>query len=56
MAPDLKFDPIQDAIEAIKKGQMVILVDDEDRENEGDLVMAAEKITPEAVNFMATQG
>ncbi|HSG05180.1 MAG TPA: 3,4-dihydroxy-2-butanone-4-phosphate synthase, partial [Nitrospiria bacterium] len=52
----IRFDPIQDAIEAIKKGQMVILVDDEDRENEGDLVMAAEKITPEAVNFMATQG
>jgi 3,4-dihydroxy 2-butanone 4-phosphate synthase/GTP cyclohydrolase II len=41
------------AIEAIRKGQMVILVDDEDRENEGDLVLAAEKVTPEAINFMA---
>ena len=44
------------AIEAIRSGQMVILVDDEDRENEGDLTMAAEKVTPEAVNFMATYG
>ncbi len=44
---------IEHAIEEIKAGRMVILVDDEDRENEGDLTMAAEKITPEAVNFMA---
>ena len=44
------------AIEAIRQGQMVILVDDEDRENEGDLTMAAEKVTPEAINFMATHG
>jgi 3,4-dihydroxy 2-butanone 4-phosphate synthase/GTP cyclohydrolase II len=43
------------ALEALKKGQMVILVDDEDRENEGDLVMAAEFVTPEAINFMAMQ-
>ena len=50
----VKVDAIQDAIAAIKKGHMVILVDDEDRENEGDLVMAAEKVTPEAINFMAT--
>ncbi len=41
------------ALEEIRRGKMVILVDDEDRENEGDLVMAAEKVTPEAVNFMA---
>ena len=47
---------IKEAIEEIKAGRMVILVDDEDRENEGDLTMAAEKITPEAVNFMATYG
>ncbi|HSE57207.1 MAG TPA: bifunctional 3,4-dihydroxy-2-butanone-4-phosphate synthase/GTP cyclohydrolase II [Nitrospiraceae bacterium] len=48
-----KFDRIEDAIRDIKKGRFVILVDDEDRENEGDLVIAAEKITPQAVNFMA---
>src|SRR5688572_7958590 len=47
------FDPVEEAIRGIKKGQFVILVDDEDRENEGDLVMAAEKVTPQAVNFMA---
>ena len=43
-------------IEDIRQGKMVILMDDEDRENEGDLIMAAEKITPEAINFMATNG
>ncbi|WP_243371185.1 bifunctional 3,4-dihydroxy-2-butanone-4-phosphate synthase/GTP cyclohydrolase II [Geotalea sp. SG265] len=47
---------IEDAIEDIRQGRMVILVDDEDRENEGDLTMAAEKITPEAINFMAKYG
>mgnify|MGYP000580857539 CR=1 FL=1 len=47
---------VEDAIEAIRLGQMVIVVDDEDRENEGDLIMAAEAITAEAVNFMATHG
>jgi len=47
---------IEQAIEDIKKGKMVILVDDEDRENEGDLTMAAEAVTPEAINFMATYG
>lgn len=47
---------IEKAIEDIRQGKMVILVDDEDRENEGDLTMAAEKVTPEAVNFMATYG
>ena len=41
------------ALEDVRAGRMVILVDDEDRENEGDLVMAAEKVTPEAINFMA---
>jgi 3,4-dihydroxy 2-butanone 4-phosphate synthase/GTP cyclohydrolase II len=44
------------ALEEIRQGRMVILVDDEDRENEGDLVMAAEKVTPEAINFMAKHG
>jgi len=45
---------IESAIEDLRKGRMVILVDDEDRENEGDLVIAAEKVTPETINFMAT--
>jgi 3,4-dihydroxy 2-butanone 4-phosphate synthase/GTP cyclohydrolase II len=47
------FNTIEDAIKEIKKGRFVVLVDDEDRENEGDLVMAAEKVTPAAINFMA---
>ncbi len=50
------FDTIDEGIEAVSRGEMVIVVDDEDRENEGDLVMAAEKVTPEAINFMATHG
>jgi 3,4-dihydroxy 2-butanone 4-phosphate synthase / GTP cyclohydrolase II len=49
-------DPIEEAIEAIKNGRMVIVVDDEDRENEGDFVAAAATITPEVVNFMAKHG
>lgn len=51
-----KFNTIEEAIADIAKGKMVILVDDEDRENEGDLCMAAEKVTPEAINFMAKYG
>ncbi|MEJ2282134.1 MAG: 3,4-dihydroxy-2-butanone-4-phosphate synthase, partial [Desulfobacterales bacterium] len=47
---------IEEAIEEIREGRMVILVDDEDRENEGDHCMAAEAVTPEAINFMATYG
>jgi 3,4-dihydroxy 2-butanone 4-phosphate synthase/GTP cyclohydrolase II len=47
---------IEDAIEDIRQGKMVILVDDEDRENEGDLTLAAEKVTPEIINFMAKHG
>jgi len=54
--PKSPFAPIPDAIEAIRDGRMIIVVDDEDRENEGDLTIAAEKITPEAINFMATHG
>ena len=50
------FAPIEEAIDAIRRGEMVIVVDDEDRENEGDLTIAAEKITPEAINFMARYG
>lgn len=53
---ELPFDSIDEAIEAIKVGRLVIVVDDEDRENEGDFICAAETITPELVNFMATQG
>ena len=48
-----RLDRIEDAIEDIRKGKMVILVDDEDRENEGDVVIAADKVTPRALNFMA---
>jgi len=50
------FATVEEAIEEIRQGRQIVLVDDEDRENEGDLTMAAEKITPEAVNFMATHG
>lgn len=51
-----QFNTIPEAIEDIRRGKMIVVVDDEDRENEGDLVAAAEKITPEAVNFMAKYG
>lgn len=51
-----KFTPISEAIELFRQGRMVIIVDDEDRENEGDLVVAADKITPEGINFMAKHG
>jgi 3,4-dihydroxy 2-butanone 4-phosphate synthase / GTP cyclohydrolase II len=50
------FTTIPEAIEEIRAGRMLIVVDDEDRENEGDFVMAAEKVTPEAINFMITNG
>jgi 3,4-dihydroxy 2-butanone 4-phosphate synthase/GTP cyclohydrolase II len=50
------FTPIPEILEELRAGRMVILVDDEDRENEGDLVIAAEKVTPGAINFMATHG
>jgi 3,4-dihydroxy 2-butanone 4-phosphate synthase/GTP cyclohydrolase II len=50
------FAPIEEAVEAIRNGRMIIVVDDEDRENEGDLTIAADKVTPEAVNFMAREG
>ncbi len=49
---EIKMDRIEDAIADFKEGKFVIVVDDEDRENEGDLIIAAEKITPEKVNFM----
>src|SRR6516162_1865532 len=50
------FAPIDDALDAIRAGRLVIVVDDADRENEGDLTIAAEKVTPEAINFMARYG
>src|SRR5580658_7105430 len=56
MPNDPQFDPIEDAIKEMRAGRMIVVTDDADRENEGDLVMAAEKITPAAVNFMATHG
>src|ERR1043166_6689464 len=52
----VQFDTIDDVVSDIAKGRMVIVTDDADRENEGDLVIAAEKVTPEAVNFMAKKG
>jgi 3,4-dihydroxy 2-butanone 4-phosphate synthase/GTP cyclohydrolase II len=54
--PDYKFSTIPEAIEDIRKGKMIVVVDDEDRENEGDLVAAAEKVTPSIINFMAKHG
>ena len=52
----IPFSIVEEALEEIRQGRQIVLVDDEDRENEGDLAMAAEKITPEAVNFMAKNG
>src|SRR5690349_21410292 len=52
---EIKFATIEEALEEIAAGKMVVVVDDEDRENEGDLVMAAQFITPDAVNFMTRQ-
>jgi len=52
----MAFNTIDEALEALKAGRFIIVVDDEDRENEGDLIIAAERVTPEAVNFMATHG
>ena len=52
----MPFHTVEEVIEEVRQGKMVILCDDEDRENEGDLVLAAEKVTPEAINFMATHG
>lgn len=56
MSEVLKLDTIQEAIDEIKSGKLIIVVDDEDRENEGDFICAAESITPEIVNFMAKEG
>ncbi len=56
MSEEKQFDPIQDVLRDIRAGKMVVVVDDADRENEGDLILAAETITPQAVNFMAKFG
>ena len=56
MSPQPPFTDVPDAIEEIRAGRMIVVVDDEDRENEGDLTLAAEKVTPEAINFMAKHG
>ena len=53
---DTKLNKIEEAIEDIKAGKVIIVVDDEDRENEGDFVAAARTVTPEMINFMATHG
>ncbi|MEI6678422.1 MAG: bifunctional 3,4-dihydroxy-2-butanone-4-phosphate synthase/GTP cyclohydrolase II [Mariniphaga sp.] len=53
---DIRLDTIEEAVEDLRNGKLIIVVDDEDRENEGDFIAAAEKITPEMVNFMATEG
>ncbi len=52
----MKFSKIEEAVEAVRNGEMIVVLDDESRENEGDLIMAAEKATPEAINFMAKKG
>ena len=51
---EIKFDPVEELVADIKAGKMVIITDDENRENEGDLVLAAAHVTPEAITFMAT--
>src|ERR687891_2540124 len=56
MTKNPPFASIEEAIEQFRQGRMVIIVDDEDRENEGDLAIAAEKVTPAAINFMAKHG
>ncbi len=56
MLPCAPFTSVPDAVEEIRAGRMIVIVDDEDRENEGDLMLAAEKVTPEAINFMAKFG
>ena len=56
MTPSSPFCDVESAVADIRAGRMVVVVDDEDRENEGDLTLAAEKVTPEAINFMARYG
>jgi 3,4-dihydroxy 2-butanone 4-phosphate synthase / GTP cyclohydrolase II len=56
MAQEIKLDRIEDAIDAIRRGEIIIVVDDENRENEGDFICAAEAVTPEIINFMSKEG
>src|SRR2546426_8608618 len=56
MPPHRQFTDVPPAIDEIRAGRMIVVIDDEDRENEGDLTLAAEKVTPEAINFMARHG
>jgi 3,4-dihydroxy 2-butanone 4-phosphate synthase/GTP cyclohydrolase II len=56
MAPQAHFTDVLAAVEEVRAGRMIVVVDDEDRENEGDLTLAAERVTPEAINFMAKYG
>jgi len=56
ITPNSPFTDVPTAVDEIRAGRMIVVVDDEDRENEGDLTLAAEKVTPEAINFMATHG
>src|SRR5256714_7375300 len=56
MSVSISFTDVLTAVEEIRAGRMIVVVDDEDRENEGDLTLAAEKVTPEAINFMAKYG
>ncbi|MDD2454714.1 MAG: bifunctional 3,4-dihydroxy-2-butanone-4-phosphate synthase/GTP cyclohydrolase II [Kiritimatiellae bacterium] len=55
MSKETVFDAVEECIEAFRRGEMVVVADDENRENEGDLIIAAEKVTPEAVNFMISK-
>src|SRR3979411_2103243 len=56
MTPNLPFTDVPTAIEEIRAGRMIVVIDDEDRENEGDLTLTAEKVAPEAINFVAKHG
>src|SRR5437868_13604524 len=56
MSSESPFSDVPTALDEIRAGRMIVVVDDEDRENEGDLTLAAEKVTPEAINFMAREG
>ena len=56
MSPGTPFTDIETAIAEIRAGRMIVVVDDEDRENEGDLTLAAEKVSPDIINFMAKHG
>ncbi len=56
MSDEIRLDSIDEALAALARGELIIVVDDEDRENEGDFIMAAEKVTPASINFVAKHG